>query len=379
MRFVERANAFFWNRVTRSVAVPPESLGIFRWVYGIFVLVLDTPHFAWLDHVPRAFFNPPLLSPASLLSGFPPSPFFTVLDSAGILSLCCMTIGFKTRAATLALLAIRLVGYNFHYSFGKIDHDIMGTLLLACMAVADWGSYYSIDARRRRAEPDRRSSSLAATRGLALLAVALAFGMVTAGLPKLVVWADFDLGTSGSLSWFYPNYHTLGRKLLLAGLVPGTPLLLFEVADCIGPILELLSFVALVSSRKLWLTWLCAAAGFHLANTLFLNIPFTTQAISYLAFANTARLVVRPGAPAASQVYSRKAVLLSALPFGLGIWHMAYRLTGSGSAIVFVHDYLSEIVVGVYGAVPICTVVTAMLMAQAFGRRATPLPNVLGH
>src|SRR5262249_35858758 len=148
-----------------------------------------------------------------------------------------------------------------------------------------WGNHHSIDSLRGRIEPiSAEAAATKATRGVSLFAVLLAFGMVTAGLDKARSWIDFNLGTSGFLSWFYPQYYDLGRHLLLANWVPRIPIWLLEVADYLAPALELSGFAFLLYSRRAWCFWLFLACGFHLANALLLNIAFTQQALSYLIF-----------------------------------------------------------------------------------------------
>jgi hypothetical protein len=160
---------------------------------------------------------------------------------------------------------------------GKIDHDILTLVILPCMVLADWGRYYSLDAKRRRDEP----STTGTARGLALFAVLLAFGMFSGGFPKALAWIDFDLDTSGVLSWYFPQAIALDRGLFLAPHVSAFPAVLLEAADYLGALLEVSAFAALLHSRRLWLVWLVFVSVFHLLNVLLLNINFSSYAVLY--------------------------------------------------------------------------------------------------
>jgi hypothetical protein len=177
MSFLDRRVAAFWDRVSAHTSVPAESLSVFRWVFGIFMLAMLAPHNAWIDSMPRAFFDPPPFSMAQLFSTFPPRPTFLVLDALLLVSLCCITVGYRTRTAGLAFIVIDVVTSSFRFSFGKVDHGFLPTAFVACMLIGDWGRYYSFDARRR--EPTGLEA-LNASRGVALFAVLVAFAMLSA-------------------------------------------------------------------------------------------------------------------------------------------------------------------------------------------------------
>jgi hypothetical protein len=345
-RSIERANGWFWNRVAGATWVSPDSLGIFRWVYGLYLLLCQAPHFAWLDRAPRAFFDPPLLGLAYLAGRFPPAPFFALLDAVCIASACLLTLGFRTRAFTALLLAGQLVGFSFQYCFGKIDHDnVLLLSVLVAMLFADWGRHHSVDAWSRGPEPAAGQPE----RGMALLGVLLAFGMLSAGLPKAMSWIDFNLRTSGFLWWYYPGRYSLGRDLLLAGVVPRTPPLILEAMDYVGPGLELLGFPALLWSRRAWRGWLLACCLFHLGNALVLDISFAGQAVCYLAFVDVSALP-RPR-------WLGKAGL--ALVAGAGLGHFAMRVAGRGSALLFAGS--GEARWSLYLSIPILLTVIALL------------------
>ncbi len=354
-RFAERACAAFWARVARAASVPAPSLGVFRWLYGLYFLGLEAPSFTFIDLAPRAFFDPPVLSPAFLLDAFPAPPFFRVLDLLAVAALGLMTVGYRTRTATLSLFVLRLVGASFHYSFGKIDHDILALAILPCMWLADWGRHYSLDARSRQDEV------VGTARGTALFAVLLAFGMLTAGLPKAMVWIDFDLETSGILSWYYPQLATLDRQRLLAPYVGALPALLREGGDYLGPLLELSAFAALLHSRRAWLGWLLLASVFHLINVLLLNINFISYAVLYCCFANLEALgpFVRrwlPGFIAAAAI--------------MASWHLLTRALWVGGPVVFAAGPAESEVAGLWSSLPVFAFVVVLLGSNLAAKRA---------
>ena len=361
--FVDRLCSEFWRRVQQSVTIPAESLGVFRWVFGLYSLAFEATHYTFIDLAPRAFFDPPLFSLARLFSGFPPAPFFRVLDIAALIALAAVTIGFRTRAAGIGLLLLKLVGAHFHYSFGKIDHDILFLAILGCMTLSDWGRYYSVDARAR----SRASGSH--ERGVMLFAVLLAFGMFSAGLPKALTWIDFDLDTSGVLSWYYPNRFSLARELLLAPELGSAPAWLTEAADYAAPLLEVGAFAALLIARRTWLSWLLAATVFHVLNVLVLNINFVSYAVLYTCFADLSRF---------GPFCQRWARALAGLTIAMAAWHVFTRILWYGAPVLFAPGPLEAEVAGLYAALPIGAAV-ALLFARELSRGRRDRSGQLEH
>lgn len=326
---IDRALSRFWDRIALTVEVPDTSLAVLRWIVGLYLLLFDTPYYSWIDRSPTAFFNPPIPSLSYIVGGFPPKPFFLILDLVALTALCSMTIGYRTRTSTLILLVTRVVGTNFEYSFGKIDHEILLIVLLSCMLIADWG-------RPRQRRYDRPSdaagndtASLRTVQANSILALALAFGFLTAGIPKLQNWVNADLSSSGILSWYYPNLFTLGRSHLLAGLVPGVPRVLLKIGDWAAALLEVSAFIALIGGRLSWRIFLILASIFHIVNILVLNIDFTTQALIYLVFADLSRL-------RAKFIRFRSAGVCAV--FAIALWHVVTRLGGRGASTVFINN-----------------------------------------
>lgn len=358
---ISDSTSWYWNRVSATVAVPDSSLGVLRWVIGIYLLVFSAPHFAWIHDVPRGMFNPPILSLSYLIGGFPPAPTLLLLDLVALLALVAMTIGWKTRAATLTLATSRLIGGSFAYSFGKIDHDILLTALLFCMVIANWGRFHSYDARNRPsgegAETSRRTRQ-----GLALFATAVAFGFLTAGLPKLIGWVDGDLSTSGVLRWFYGGRGSLGRDQFLGGYLPGTPAIMLELGDYAAVALEVVAFGALLWCRRSWRLYLAIVALFHLSTILILNISFGVQVLTYLAFVN-----LRIFEPLMGRAWLKVVAL--ALVLVAATWHVVARLGGFDSQSVLTTSFEQHSKVSLYAGLVACVLVAALLVRDAFGAR----------
>ena len=242
------------SRFKEEYRIDEISLAIYRIVFAIAYLTVGPGPYAWLGGVPKAFFDPPALSLASLFSSFPSETFFVLLETITCCSLACLAIGLMTSTATLTLLACTVVGNSFHYSLGKIDHGIMIECVLFAMLFAGWGASLSVDRliSRKRSLPPTQSS-------LWLLAIFVAFGFLTAGLPKAASWIDLDVSTSGFLAWLYNCYYNAGSDKLLAPLALRVrPLWLWEIADVCAVVFELGFLVALFRRKYFcwWLFWL---------------------------------------------------------------------------------------------------------------------------
>jgi hypothetical protein len=358
-RFVESLTRKFWERVAASVTTEADAVrgvGEFRIVFGLMVLSFCAPHFSWIGSVPRAFFDPPILSPMAFLRTFPAPWFFLCLDAIILASLALLVAGYRTRLATWALFGAGLLGLGFHCSFGKIDHEGMFYCLLFSMALAKWGSRFSFDADRGVEAP----AAGAVVKGRSLFAVLLVFGMFTAGFSKLRYWVDFDPSHSGFLSWFYPNVFALGRDRMLAPYVPHAPAMFFEAGDYAAAFLETFAWVALLAGRRAWLAWLAIVCSFHLLNTLMLNIAFIEQSLTYLVFADLARW------QGLTRLFAHRAVRVGLAVFAgfAALWHFAARVRGGGSPTLFVEDVLTHQWVISWVTVVLCAALFALLGAE---------------
>lgn len=261
-----------------------NSLAFYRILFCVVFGLVLAPSYSWIGEVPKAFYDPPLLSFAALFDTFPAKSFFQFLDAVIRISLVLVALGFFTRVATGTLLVALLVGNNFQYSFGKIDHSVFILCVLFVMLVVNWGQSLSIDQMLYKRQWQSVSS-------IWLLAVFLAFGFFSAGLGKAVSWLDFNVDTNGFLRWLYSGYYTLDRRELLAPTaISIRPLWIWEFADIIAVVFELGFMVALLR-RRVFVAWLLLACFFHLSNCLFLNLPFTAYSICYLVFVPWSKLI----------------------------------------------------------------------------------------
>ncbi len=266
-----------WRRIVDHTARSAIDLAAFRVFFGVYLLVAITPRFGWIAAMPDAFFAPPFLSHANAFSGFPPDALLVAADVAIPILAAGVALGVRARWCGYALVALCLFLFGFRFSFGKIDHNILVWVALALFSASNWGTRLAL-------VPDPEAPRERHDAALATLAVCLCAGMFTAGFGKGITWVDFDLGTSGFLSWFYASYFSMGRQALLADMLFSVPPALFEAADYTAVLFELSPFAFLLAGAVAWRAWVVAACLFHLANTLTLNIPFHAHVVVYGAF-----------------------------------------------------------------------------------------------
>ena len=192
-----------------------------------------------------------------------------------IAALIAFIAGIRVRLAAVVYTLAHLAGAQFAYSFGKIDHNI-----LLPMA----GFYHALTNSGRLVALVPDPPRVFRLRGETLLAVLLAFGMFTAGLPKALIWFDLDLGRSGFLAWFFDGYYSLGRQYLLAPLVLRLPDFVIESFDYVAIVFELTPFLMLLLGRRFWRGWVIFALVFHIASSLLLNIASYIHMPVYFAF-----------------------------------------------------------------------------------------------
>ena len=375
--FIERGLTIIWQRLEDTCSNDTRSLGLFRIFWGMYILLFIAPSTAYVGQVPQAFYNPPVLSLASLFAGFPPYWLMLAGDLAKIWLLVLITIGLKARFCTIILCLLTFLSENFLYSFGKINHDALLWAVALCLAFTDWGVPYAL-------LPDRRVNPKTATRALATAGVLIAFGMFTAGFDKALHWINFDLSTGGFLSWFYGGYFILDKRLLLAPLVFRVPPQSFKILDYAGVAFELSPFFFLLAGRTAWRVWLLVAICFHLANALLLNIPFYGQVLVYLPFVAFPRSFgrVNVGVRATNAVFSwRGPVIICAIVLAAAL--TAQRLKGGGSQFLFIEGssavsislYVSLVLLALCGVLIAIDLTTHVYGTRLYGdssRRAIP-------
>lgn len=348
-----------------------RSLSLFRIAFGVFSLLFMSHDYAWLGDVPSLLFAPPKISLAAIYGGFPSSEFLLGIDIGVRVALVTLTLGIWTRGSTFLLLTLLVVGNSFAFSLGKIDHgDIMYITVLLMMGLKDWGRYYSVDSLIRSWSLKQWGASVrlptAESTDLRWLAVLLAFGFLTAGVPKARKWVDFDLETSGARSWVYDCYLGNGRDQLLASTAFSldSPLL-FELADYSAVLFEIGIVLAIVSRRR-WMAWLAIACVFHLINCLIFNISFLPHAIVYLAFLPWIKLL--------PESWPRWHVALRGAVSGGGLTVLAaliwIRLSSANSSGVFwtYTGFEGKSAAGLLSVCGVFAIAAALLISCAFER-----------
>jgi hypothetical protein len=136
--------------------------GLYRIAFaGFSLFVGGVRSYRWIAGLPQTFFHPPLgcrgCSPVSagLVARSP--------RSRPERAVRLLLVGVQTRAVSIAISALLVLGNCFRYSLGKIDHDIL-FVLTPILFAGSWGAAFSHDAlraperRRRRRSPACRSS-----------------------------------------------------------------------------------------------------------------------------------------------------------------------------------------------------------------------------
>jgi uncharacterized membrane protein YphA (DoxX/SURF4 family) len=270
--YVENFLKNFYHRILTNTFVSTDELAISRILVGFYFLLIDRPSYSWINEVPSSFFDPPILSLANLFSGFPPAIYFIITDYLIIVLLVFIIIGLYSRYSFFIIFILLIVNNSFAYSFGKIDHAILGTLLFLFFGFTNAGSRFSI-----------KKDKVLICQNLAIIifSLSIVFGYFTAGYQKFNNWIDFDLNTSGILSWFYPSYFEIISNDSIAKYMFLIPKEFLEILDYLVPVFEISGIIFLLISYRTWLLYLFLACLFHLGNSLLLNIPFTIHAMVF--------------------------------------------------------------------------------------------------
>lgn len=268
---------FLWKKAEEASENDNRSLSILRILYGIFIILFDSPSFLWIAKVPQSLFLPPTISLANLFDSFPSYAWLLAIDSLLFVCTVCILLGIKARYSGIIFSLIYIIGSSFRFSLGRVHHYIMFPIFILGLSFTNWGVNYALI-------PDNKVSHQVQRRVLAILAVILCFGMFTAGFPKSLRWIDFDLTKGGFVKWFYSGFFSTDRQYLLAPFILLIPPQIFEIFDYFAVVFELSPLIALLAGKKWWLLWLFVASMFHLANTVLLNIPFLVHAPIYISF-----------------------------------------------------------------------------------------------
>lgn len=268
---IESILSVVYSKIIENTKISDSHMAWYRIFLGIFFLSVFKPY-SWLGEVPSGLYRPDILSIANLFNRLPCLLYFQITDYLRLTLLFLIILGFKARWSFLLIFIITIVNSSFSYSFGKIDHSILVSLIFLLFFFSNSGTKYAIVPDKEK--PWQRWA-------IAIFSICLVFGLFTAGFQKALNWVDFDLTTSGIFHWFYNGYFNVNRDLLLSKYFFYTPNWLAEAMDYSAVLFELSGIFFLYYSRKSWHLYLIAAALFHLVNTLILNIPFTPHIIVY--------------------------------------------------------------------------------------------------
>ncbi|SEJ32640.1 hypothetical protein SAMN05216327_108288 [Dyadobacter sp. SG02] len=282
--YVERLNAAFWTRVVTSTRQNTESISVFRIIYGLFLLTVWGPNYAWVSDMPQFYFDPPILSVANLFDDFPDQMLLLVVDFILVACALAITLGIRARIAGFAFLIFGIFATNFQFSFSKIDHNILVYATVACFSFSEWGTKLAL-------VPDKPRANNWNEQALSILSIFVCFGFFAAGLEKGFWWTNFNMDKSGTARWLYDCFYGVRRQHLLASAaINSLPFWSYKILDFITVAFELSPIFFLIKSRLSWRGWLLATCSFHLINTMVLNISFSCNAIVYLAFIDYSRV-----------------------------------------------------------------------------------------
>jgi len=254
-----------------------RDVSIFRIVYAS-VAVVFFPSYSWIARFDDSFFQP-APGPMRLFVGFPPAPFFYLLDGVVGIALLCVLLGLFTVPASVVLSLALLVGEGFAFSFGKIDHSILFVLTPLFLSAAGWGDHFSVDAMRRRGvnAPSRMTSGM-----LRAFAVFVGVCFVTGALPK-IRGGWLDPSTQATFAFVIQRVER-GRSDWLIGPLSSLHVpIAWEALDWATVSLEF-GLLFLVIQWRAWRVGLSFAALFHLGVLVSLDIDFWMNVLAYGAF-----------------------------------------------------------------------------------------------
>lgn len=277
---------YIYKLLPDSFYIQPKHLSVYRIVYcSAIMLFVGLPSFYWLGNSIDYLFNPPSISLANLFDGFPGGLFFSALTLINLVAFFFMFWGMYCKGASVVYVVSSVIGHNFIYSFGKIEHGMLLLLTPLLLAFAGWGDYYSFDAYRRSkpTQPVRKQRHETVSLLISLLAIAIGFSMFTAGLFKI---------TGGWLSWsaeavrghMLNNYYALGRDKFLAGyLLQSDSHIFWKLMDYSTLVFEIGMLLSVIR-RRLFDLFVVAAVIFHLFVYLTFNISFHANLIVFALF-----------------------------------------------------------------------------------------------
>ena len=269
-----------WNK---ELGTPSrEGLGLFRILFGLFVLFILSPghshkyNYSFLGEVPDGIYTPPV-GLFQLLDGFLSPEFFFVLHILITFAAVGILIGYRTRFNSRLFTILLLIGNGFFYSLGKVDHDMLFVILPLIMSYTNWGTRFSIDERLNRTTKEIDMFPIL------ILGIFVGFMMMTAGLPK-ILGGWLDPTTSAVKGRVLASFFEKGRADLLASYMLQIDSILFwELFDYSTIIFEIGLFLA-IRKVNVFRAFIVIGVLFHYGVLLMMNISFAVHIIVYAAF-----------------------------------------------------------------------------------------------
>lgn len=263
-----------YKRTYASSAVLHDRFYSYRVVFAFLLLIFFLPSWSWMVDLPTSFYSPPYISIPSLFSSFPSNPILVFSDIIIVVLFWAILVGIKARTASFLSCVLLIVMQSFSYSVGKIDHDILFLFSFVVLASSNGGAKYAF-------VQDAYLDSIYADRASNLLALFIAFGMLTSAVPKLLSWIDFNTQTSAIWGWYLRSKYVLFRDLPFDGVLFNLRDWMVESVEYLIVLFELLALPSLLLGRRFWVTWLTIACVFHLSILLFLGIDFDFNLLGY--------------------------------------------------------------------------------------------------
>ncbi|MEX2574614.1 MAG: hypothetical protein WD317_09965 [Balneolaceae bacterium] len=301
-----------------SFHVSPGGLALFRIFTALMILFFLMPAeslFVTLGGLPDDFYNPPP-GPIMLFSSFPPASFLLGVHALLTGSLIALLLGFYTRWSSLLTGILMLVLKGFIFSIGKINHDLLISVVPVIFAFSSWGRVYSLDSWLSRngetagtggdspendgagtelqadvaqAEPEKKTEQEKEEKTeswpFSLLALFIGFMFFTAGFPK-ILGGWLNLSTQATRGHFFNQYLPKERTDLMAEAALGWDSMFFwEFLDIATIVFEVGFLLAIFHPRTTRL-FICIAVVFHFSTMMIMNIAFLFNFIAYAAFLN---------------------------------------------------------------------------------------------
>ncbi|RVU00296.1 hypothetical protein EOD41_12490 [Mucilaginibacter limnophilus] len=262
--------------------IAPQYLSLYRILYCVCVVVfVGLPSYTWLSSDLNFLFNPPQYSLAGLFNGFPSALFFKILTLLNLIFFAMMFLGMYCRVTSIAFAVTAILGHNYCYSFGKIDHLLMWLIAPIFLSLAGWGDYLAINRVKNKNGLTDSDNSLY----IIMLAAAIAFSMFTSGFQKFLGgWQNWE--AEAVRFHLIKKYYSLGDLNVVADyLMTVKNHLVWKLFDYSALILEI-GFLFSIMRRNWFQLFLAGGTVFHILVLLMFNIAFYSNIIVYLVFIN---------------------------------------------------------------------------------------------